>query len=104
MSLVTLDADSDNLAGQPRFECASRRIGWKGQRASGHLYSGEMTMPVETTLQRLITQFNEPRKEFDGQSYVTRRREWFDKPMEVIEPLLREESLESCMDLFAFVG
>lgn len=47
----------------------------------------------ETKLGRLLEEFNSPRPEFDGESYVTRRREWFDRPMERIRPLLNRDRL-----------
>jgi len=39
-------------------------------------------------LKQLVKDFERPLEEFDGKSYVTRRREWFDKPMEKIRPLI----------------
>jgi hypothetical protein len=48
----------------------------------------------DKSLQRLLEQFSEPREEFGGESYVTRRREWFDKPMESIRPLLEKDNLD----------
>lgn len=39
-------------------------------------------------LKQLVKEFSKPRPEFNGKSYVTRRREWFDKPMENIRPLI----------------
>jgi len=52
-------------------------------------------MPVnETVLKGLVEEFTRPREEFDGKSYVTRRREWFDKPMELVMPLLQRENLD----------
>jgi hypothetical protein len=49
----------------------------------------------EKTLNKLVEEFLSPRAEFDGKSYVTRRREWFDKPMQNIISLLLKESLEN---------
>lgn len=40
-------------------------------------------------LKQLVGEFSKPRLEFNGESYVTRRREWFDKPMENIRPLIK---------------
>jgi len=47
----------------------------------------------ETKLGGLLEEFNSPRPEFNGESYVTRRREWFDRPMERIRPLLNRDRL-----------
>ncbi|MCJ7457559.1 MAG: hypothetical protein MUP17_01035 [candidate division Zixibacteria bacterium] len=44
-------------------------------------------------LKKLVEEFSRPRDEFDGKSYITRRREWFDKPMESIRPLLMKDKL-----------
>lgn len=49
----------------------------------------------EAELRQLLTEFSSPRSEFDGESYVTRRREWFDRPMERIRPLLDRNRLSS---------
>ena len=46
-------------------------------------------------LEQLIQEFTMPRSEFDGKNYITRRRDWFDKPMEKIKPLLVKEKLTS---------
>ena len=46
-------------------------------------------------LKKIVDDFSSPRDELNGQSYITRRREWFDKPMKEIRPLLLEKSLES---------
>jgi len=47
----------------------------------------------EEKLKKLIEEFSKPRDEFDGKSYITRRREWFDKPRENIRPLLMRDRL-----------
>jgi hypothetical protein len=47
----------------------------------------------ESDLKEIVADFTKPRPEFDGKSYVTRRREWFDKPMQSIRPLLMKDSL-----------
>jgi hypothetical protein len=52
-------------------------------------------MLSQESLGRLIEEFTMPRPEFGGKSYVTRRREWFDKPIELIKPLLAKENLNS---------
>jgi hypothetical protein len=44
-------------------------------------------------LRQLVAEFAKPRPEFEGKSYVTRRREWFDEPMQSIRPLLMKDSL-----------
>lgn len=49
----------------------------------------------ETKLRGLLAEFNSPQSEFDGESYVTRRREWLDRPMERIRPLLNRDRLSS---------
>lgn len=41
------------------------------------------------TLKQLVEEFSKPRPELNGKSYITRRREWFDSPMENIRPLIR---------------
>lgn len=44
-------------------------------------------------LKILVAEFSKPRPEFDGKSYITRRRDWFDRPMENIRPLLMKDAL-----------
>lgn len=39
-------------------------------------------------LKQLLMEFSRPRPEFNGKSYITMRREWFDKPKEKIRPLI----------------
>lgn len=46
-------------------------------------------------LSKLISEYSAPRPEFGGESYITRRREWFDKPMENMRPLLMKERLKN---------
>lgn len=48
---------------------------------------------ADAELKKLVSEFSKPRPEFEGKSYVTRRRDWFDKPMENIRPLLLKEAL-----------
>lgn len=48
----------------------------------------------DADLKTLVKEFSKPRPEFDGKSYVTRRRDWFDKPMESIRPLLLQDALK----------
>lgn len=50
-------------------------------------------MIKETILDRLVEEFSRPRPEFDGKSYITRTRDWFDRPMETIGPLLGKDRL-----------
>jgi len=45
-------------------------------------------MVSDKILKQLVEEFSKPRPEFNGKSYITRRREWFDKPMENIRPLI----------------
>jgi hypothetical protein len=52
-------------------------------------------MISETILKELIEEFSKPREEFDGKSYITRRREWFDEPMGNIRPLLLPHALDN---------
>ena len=49
----------------------------------------------QDTLKKLISEFSAPRDEFDGASYITRRREWFDRPMEKIRPVLTKKGLQN---------
>ena len=51
-------------------------------------------MIKENILNSLLEDFKKPRLEFGGENYITRRREWFDKPMEKIRPLLEKDKLE----------
>jgi len=44
-------------------------------------------------LKQLVEEFSKPRPEFNGKNYITKRREWFDKPMQEIRPLI--ESLDA---------
>lgn len=46
-------------------------------------------------IQKMAEDFKSPRAEFNGESYITRRRDWFDKPMENIRPLLQKGRLEN---------
>lgn len=46
-------------------------------------------------LKQLVQEFEKPRDEFGGISYVTRRKDWFDRPMEKVRPLLMMESLKN---------
>ncbi len=52
-------------------------------------------MISNTILQQLLNEFHRPRTEFEGKNYITRRRDWFDKPMETIRPLLEKDRLAS---------
>jgi len=45
-------------------------------------------------LEKLVEEFTRPREEFGGKNYITRRRDWFDKPMGSIRPLLEKQKLE----------
>ena len=38
-------------------------------------------MVEDKLLKKLIEEYSRPREEFEGKSYITRRREWFDKLM-----------------------
>lgn len=49
----------------------------------------------DSNLRKIVDEFSKPRPEFDGKSYITRRRDWFDKPMGNIRPLLQEEALDN---------
>jgi len=49
----------------------------------------------EEKIEKIVAEFNEPRKEFNGLSYRERRSEWFDKPMEKIKPLLAKERVQN---------
>jgi len=51
------------------------------------------SMVSNTLLQQLVDEFCKPRPEFDGKNYITRRREWFDRPMQLIKPLLQKDKL-----------
>lgn len=52
-------------------------------------------MISDASLKRIVDEFSKPREEFDGKSYITRRRDWFDKPMENIRPLLLKDALDN---------
>jgi len=49
----------------------------------------------DANLKTIVDEFSKPREEFDGKSYITRRRDWFDKPMENIRPLLLKDALDN---------
>lgn len=49
----------------------------------------------EASLRKLLEEYSKPREEFGGQSYITRRRDWFDKPMQQIRPLLDKRRLQN---------
>lgn len=51
-------------------------------------------MIKESILNRLLEEFKRPRPEFGGKNYITRRREWFDKPMKRIKPMLEKDKLD----------
>lgn len=48
----------------------------------------------EDKLKIILEEFEKPRKELNGLSYKEKRKEWFDKPMEKIRPILSKENLE----------
>lgn len=50
-------------------------------------------MIKETVLKQLVEEFSRPRPEFGGENYITRRRDWFDRPMERIRALLDRDRL-----------
>jgi hypothetical protein len=52
-------------------------------------------MTSEEKIKKIVGEFDEAREEFNGLSYRTRRREWFDKPMEKIKPLLTKERIQN---------
>lgn len=58
---------------------------------AGPTIGGKVITDVE--LKSLIAEFSKPRSEFDGKSYITRRRDWFDKRMENVRPLLMKDAL-----------
>jgi hypothetical protein len=49
----------------------------------------------DITLRKLVDEYSCSREEFGGKSYITRRRDWFDKPMEKIRPLLDQKHLRT---------
>ena len=56
----------------------------------------------DAELKTLVIEFSKPRSEFEGKSYITRRRDWFDKPMENIRPLLLQDALKTLTEQDAF--
>lgn len=52
-------------------------------------------MIKDKDLKKIVEEFKKPRDEFGGKNYITRRRDWFDRPMKDIRPLLLEEALNS---------
>jgi len=50
-------------------------------------------MISQDSLKKLVDEFSAPKPEFDGKSYVTRRRDWFDVPMGRVRPLLMRDHL-----------
>jgi len=52
-------------------------------------------MISDTNLKKIVEEFSKPREEFNGESYITRRRHWFNKPMENIRPLLLNDALDN---------
>ncbi len=56
------------------------------------LISGAAVTDAE--LKNLVAEFSKPRPQFQGKSYVTHRRDWFDKPMEGIRPLLLKDAVQ----------
>jgi hypothetical protein len=53
-------------------------------------------MISDEKLKIILEEFKKPREEFKGLSYIDKRREWFDNPMEKeIKPLLKREKLEN---------
>ena len=55
----------------------------------------------DSDLKQMVAEFSKPRPEFEGKSYVTRRREWFDKPMQSVRPLLTRDSLSRLSEVDA---
>ena len=49
----------------------------------------------ENIIHQLLHEFKKPREEFGGKNYITRRREWFDKPMERVRPFLDKERINN---------
>lgn len=47
----------------------------------------------DKVLKELVKEFSRPRDEFGGESFITRRRDWFEKPMKNIRPLLEKDKL-----------
>jgi len=53
-------------------------------------------MISDEKLKTILEEFKKPREEFKGLSYIDKRREWFDNPMEKeIKPFLKREKLEN---------
>jgi len=53
-------------------------------------------MISDEKLKTILEEFKKPREEFKGLSYIDKRREWFDNPMEKeIKPLFKREKLEN---------
>lgn len=52
-------------------------------------------MISDANLKKIVEEFSKPHEEFSGKSYITRRRDWFDKPMENIRPLLLKDALDN---------
>ena len=52
-------------------------------------------MVKENIIYQLLQEFTKPREEFGGKNYITRRREWFDKPMERVRPFLEKERINN---------
>lgn len=51
-------------------------------------------MITNKDLDKLVQEFSQPREELGGKSFVANRREWFDRQMESIRPLLQNARLD----------
>src|SRR5713226_3527764 len=67
-------------------------VEWKRSKLMANQLAATASIGDED-LKGLVAEFSKPRPEFEGKSYITRRRDWFDKPMQSIRPLLIKDSL-----------
>jgi len=51
-------------------------------------------MITDKNLKKVIQEFSQPREELGGKSFIASRREWFEKQMENVRPLLRKDALD----------
>lgn len=53
----------------------------------------EAKLTNEEIIKKIVEEFDKPRKEFNGLSYRTRKRDWLDKLLK-IKPYLSKENLK----------
>ena len=50
-------------------------------------------MITDKNLKKVVQEFSQPREELGGRSFIANRREWFERQMKNVRPLLRKDAL-----------